>query len=42
MGNLEPTPEWNWTVDDTTKTTEGPAGAGTEYLLSPLTRHFEA
>jgi uncharacterized protein YndB with AHSA1/START domain len=31
LGDLEHTPEWNWAVDETTKTTEGPAGVGTEY-----------
>ena len=31
LANLENTPEWNWAITETRKTTPGPTGVGTQY-----------
>ena len=31
LSDLEHTPEWNWAIAETTKTTKGPATVGTRY-----------
>ena len=46
LSDLENVPEWNWAIDDTTKTTPGDPGVGTRYRQTrstprPVTEELE-